>query len=41
VKTGGDVATAISLGSSGVLLASGVTKSNDPKASLEGLVSGL
>jgi len=41
VKTGDDVSAAISLGSSGVLLASGVTKSIDPRTSLEGLVSTL
>ena len=38
VKTGGDVAKAIELGTSGVLLASGVTKSEDPKSSLIDLV---
>ena len=41
VKTGEDVVAAIGLGSSGVLLASGVTKSTGPRASLEGLVSGV
>ena len=41
VKNGQDVATAISLGAEGVLLASGVTKANDPKAVLEDLVSHL
>ncbi len=39
VKTGGDVAKAIELGTSGVLLASGVTKSVDPRSSLIDLVS--
>ncbi len=39
VKTGGDVAKAIQLGTSGVLLASGVTKSEDPRSSLIDLVS--
>ena len=41
VKTGSDVAAAIELGTSGVLLASGVTKSNDPRESLEDLVGNL
>ncbi len=41
VKTGGDVSAAIELGTSGVLLASGVTKSNDPRESLEDLVGNL
>ena len=41
VKTGSDVTKAIELGTSGVLLASGVTMSDDPRNSLEGLVSGL
>lgn len=39
VKTGQDVATAISLGADGVLLASGVVKSKDQKATLEDLIS--
>ncbi len=39
VKNGEDVATAINLGTSGVLLASGVTKVNDPRASLNDLIS--
>ena len=39
VKTGEDVAKAIELGTSGVLLASGVTKSEDPRSSLIDLVS--
>jgi triosephosphate isomerase len=38
VKSGEDVATAIELGAEGVLLASGVTKSNDPAAVLIDLV---
>lgn len=39
VKNGKDVATAISLGAKGVLLASGVTKANDINAVLRDLVS--
>lgn len=39
VKNGQDVATAISLGAEGVLLASGVTKANDIPAVLKDLVS--
>ena len=39
VKNGQDVATAISLGAEGVLLASGVTKANDPESVLSDLVS--
>ena len=39
VKNGEDVATAINLGTSGVLLASGVTKVNDPRTSLNDLIS--
>ena len=39
VKNGQDVATAISLGAEGVLLASGVTKANDVQRVLEDLVS--
>lgn len=39
VKTGSDVSKAIDLGTSGVLLASGVTKSYDPTSSLKDLVS--
>ena len=39
VKTGRDVIKAIELGASGVLLASGVTKSDDPEAALMDLVS--
>ncbi len=41
VKTGKDVAAAIALGVDGVLLASGVVKSSDPRATLRDLVSGL
>ena len=39
VKNGQDVATAIKLGAEGVLLASGVTKANDPLFVLRDLVS--
>ncbi len=39
VKTGADVAMAVELGTSGVLLASGVTKSSDQAAALTNLVS--
>ena len=39
VKSGSDVSKAIDLGTSGVLLASGVTKSDDPISSLKDLVS--
>lgn len=39
VKNGQDVATAISLGAEGVLLASGVTKANAPESVLSDLVS--
>ncbi len=41
VKNGEDVRMAIKLGAKGVLLASGVTKAEDPKAVLLDLVSGL
>ena len=41
VKNGADVAKAIELGTEGVLLASGVTKANDPSAVLRDLVSQL
>lgn len=41
VKSGEDVKIAIQLGAKGVLLASGVTKAEDPKAVLLDLVSGL
>jgi triosephosphate isomerase len=39
VKTGADVAMAVELGTSGVLLASGVTKSPDQASALTNLVS--
>ena len=39
VKNGGDVAKAIELGTEGVLLASGVTKANNPLSVLRDLVS--
>ena len=41
VKSGTDVATAMELGTTGVLLASGVTKADDPGAALDDLVSML
>lgn len=41
VKTGEDVKIAIKLGAKGVLLASGVTKAEDPKAVLMDLAGGL
>ena len=41
IKNGVDVKKSIELGCSGVLVASGVTKSEDPKKSLLDLVSGL
>ena len=41
VKNGEDVATAINLGTSGVLLASGVTKVDDPRMSLNDLISNI
>lgn len=41
VKNGEDVGIALSLGASGVLLASGVTKSDDPYGVLMDLVAGL
>ncbi len=41
VKNGADVAAAIELGTVGVLLASGVTKANDPTAVMTDLVSSL
>lgn len=41
VKNGTDVKTCIELGAKGVLLASGVTKADDPKAVLMDLASGL
>jgi triosephosphate isomerase len=40
-KNGQDVVKAIELGTSGVLLASGVTKVKDAKSALEDLVSKL
>ena len=39
VKNGDDVFAAINLGTSGVLLASGVTKVNDPRSALNDLIS--
>jgi triosephosphate isomerase len=41
ISTGDDVVTAEELGASGILLASGVAKADDPRAALEDLVSGL
>lgn len=41
ISTGEDVVSARELGSTGVLLASGVAKADDPRAALEDLVSGL
>lgn len=41
IKNGEDVRIALSLGASGVLLASGITKAEDPYAVLMDLVSGL
>ncbi|MCK9186654.1 triose-phosphate isomerase [Candidatus Gracilibacteria bacterium] len=41
VKTGEDIKIALALGASGVLLASGVVKANDPYSVLMDLVSGL
>ena len=41
ISTGDDVLAAQDLGSTGVLLASGVAKADDPRAALEDLVSGL
>ncbi len=41
IKNGEDVRIAVELGSVGVLLASGITKSDDPEKVLEDLVSGL
>lgn len=41
VKTGEDVKIAVELGAAGVLLASGVTKAEDPEAVLRDLASGL
>ena len=39
VKNGDDVARAIELGTEGVLLASGVTKANNPLSVLRNLIS--
>lgn len=41
IKTGGDVKSSLEYGASGVLLASGVTKSLDPEKTLFELVSGI
>ncbi|MFC7203818.1 triose-phosphate isomerase [Haloferax namakaokahaiae] len=41
VSTGDDVVAAGDLGATGILLASGVAKADDPRAALEDLVSGL
>jgi triosephosphate isomerase len=41
ISTGEDVIAARDLGASGVLLASGVAKADDPRVALEDLVSGL
>ena len=41
ISTGDDVLAARDLGSTGVLLASGVAKADDPRAALEDLVAGL
>jgi triosephosphate isomerase (EC 5.3.1.1) len=41
ISTGDDVITADELGATGILLASGVAKADDPRAALEDLVSGL
>ncbi|SEO77969.1 triosephosphate isomerase [Halogranum amylolyticum] len=41
VSSGDDVVAAQDLGATGILLASGVAKADDPKAALEDLVSGL
>ncbi|MFH1375939.1 MAG: triose-phosphate isomerase [Patescibacteria group bacterium] len=41
VKNGADVKTALQLGAQGVLLASGITKADDPAAVLRDLASGL
>jgi triosephosphate isomerase len=41
VSTGDDVLAARELGASGILLASGVAKADDPRAALEDLVAGL
>lgn len=41
VKTGGDVAEALDLGTDGVLLASGVAKAPDPGEAVRGLLEGV
>jgi triosephosphate isomerase len=41
VSTGDDVLAAADLGATGILLASGVAKADDPRAALEDLVAGL
>ncbi|RLM53239.1 triose-phosphate isomerase [Halobellus sp. Atlit-31R] len=41
ISSGDDVATAAELGASGILLASGVAKADDPRAALESLVEPL
>ena len=41
ISTGDDVVAARDLGASGVLLASGVAKAEDPRAALSDLVAGL
>ena len=41
VKNGEDVRRAINLGARGILVASGVTKAQDPKKAIENLISGL
>ncbi|TQQ80010.1 triose-phosphate isomerase [Halonotius terrestris] len=41
ISTGDDVVTAQDLGATGILLASGVAKADDPRAALEDLVAGL
>ena len=41
ISTGDDVTTAEELGATGILLASGVAKADDPRAALEDLVSDL
>jgi triosephosphate isomerase len=41
VKSGEDVRTALKLGAAGVLVASGITKADDPEKALKELVSGL
>jgi triosephosphate isomerase len=41
ISTGDDVAAAGELGATGILLASGVAKADDPRAALEDLVAPL